>query len=218
MSSSQLIFEIPLRASYKAEDFIISDSNQEAFNYTTAWPNWIDFGLFIFGPKACGKTHLATIWAHKSGAKFIHAMDLPKFEGNPLYLVVEDIQNLTAEGCEKLFHLYNTLHQKKGNLMVTADRPLSELNLPLKDLESRLSRLVSIQINQPDEELMRLYIMKLFSDLQVIVSSNEVNYLAVHLNRDFIDVFKVVRLLNTKSIEQKRKITIPFIKSVLENK
>jgi len=218
MSPSQLIFDISLQAKYNPEDFMVSKSNSEAFDYISAWPNWLDMGVFLFGPKSCGKTHLSHVWAHESKAVFMKVEDLTKMDiaQAPLHIVVEDVQNLTSKSSEALFHLYNYLYQKKGNLIVTSDTPLADLDLPLKDLRSRLSRLVSIQIKAPDESLMRLFIMKLFSDLQVVVSDNEINYLATHLNRDFKDVFHFIKILNDKSIAEKRKITIPFIKLVLE--
>ncbi len=217
MSPSQLIFDISLQAKYNPEDFMVSKSNSEAFDYISAWPNWLDMGVFLFGPKSCGKTHLSHVWVQESNAVLVKAEDLTKIDSAqaPLHIVVEDVQNLTSKSSEALFHLYNYLQQKKGNLIVTSDRPLADLNLPLKDLRSRLSRLVSIQIKAPDESLMRLFIMKLFSDLQVVVSDNEINYLATHLNRDFKDVFHFIKILNDKSIAEKRKITIPFIKLVL---
>ena len=217
MPSSQLIFNISLKTHYNLEDFIVSDSNQEVFDYINSWPNWVDMGVFLFGPKSCGKTHLSHIWARKSKALIIPAADFHKLNisESPLRIVIEDIQNLSSDGFEKLFHLYNHLYQKKGNLIVTSDRPLCDLNLSLQDLKSRLSRLVTVQVKSPDENLMRLYIMKLFSDLQVSVSSNEINYLGMHLSRDFKKVFSFVKKLNDTSLAEKRKITIPFIKIVL---
>lgn len=217
MSPAQLIFNIPHQSHYNAEDFIVSNSNQEAFDYITSWPHWVDVGVFLFGPKSCGKTHLSHVWAKKSKAVLINAADLHgiNVSDSPLQIIVEDIQNLNPEGFEKLFHLYNHLYQKKGNLVVTADRPLSDLDLPLQDLKSRLSRLVAVQIKTPDEILMRLYIMKLFSDFQITVSDVEIKYLSTHLKRNFKEVLYTIKYLNNKSIEEKRKITIPFIKSVL---
>lgn len=217
MSPSQLIFDVSLRAKYNPEDFMVSQSNREAFDYISAWPNWLDMGVFLFGPKSCGKTHLSHVWRDRSQATFIKAKNIGQIKpfDMPPAVVVEDIQDITPEGAENLFHLYNNLYQNKGTLVVTADRPLSDLNLSLQDLRSRLSRLVALQIKTPDESLMRLFIMKLFSDLQVVVSDNEINYLATHLNRDFKDVFHFIKILNDKSIAEKRKITIPFIKMVL---
>ncbi len=220
MSPSQLIFDISLQAKYNSEDFMVSKSNNEAFDYISSWPKWVDMGVFLYGPAACGKTHLAHVWAYENQAVFIKAADLPTIDvaQTPLYIVVEDIQKLTPKSSESLFHLYNYLYQKKGNLIVTSDTPLANLTLSLKDLKSRLSRLVSLQMKSPDEDLMRLFIMKLFSDLQVTVLDNEINYLASHLNRDFKYVFHFIKTLNNRSIAEKRKITIPFIKLVLGDK
>tara|TARA_R110002050_G_scaffold294841_2_gene453079 strand:- start:11056 stop:11715 length:660 start_codon:yes stop_codon:yes gene_type:complete len=217
MSPSQLIFDISLQTRYNPEDFMVSKSNNEAFDYISSWPKWVDMGVFLYGPATCGKTHLAHVWAYESQAVFIKAEDLPRIDvaQTPLHIVVEDIQKLTPKSSESLFHLYNYLYQKKGNLIVTSDTPLANLTLSLKDLKSRLSRLVSLQMKSPDEDLMRLFIMKLFSDLQVTVLDNEINYLTTHLNRDFKYVFHFIKTLNNRSIAEKRKITIPFIKLVL---
>lgn len=76
---TQLSFNFPRSNDYSFENFIVFDSNNEAFNYllgdvlnadeekTTA------LGLIIFlrGEQKSGKTHLAQLWKQKNNAKIL---------------------------------------------------------------------------------------------------------------------------------------------------
>ena len=58
--TDQLIFKFPANKIYKREDFYVSPSNQEAYDFVNNWPRWIKRIVNIFGPQGCGKTHIAS--------------------------------------------------------------------------------------------------------------------------------------------------------------
>ena len=59
--SNQLILKFPSHQAYKKEDFYVSPSNQEAYDFINSWPKWLKRIVNIFGPSGSGKSHLASI-------------------------------------------------------------------------------------------------------------------------------------------------------------
>ena len=62
----QLILKFPSQQVYKKEDFYISPSNSEAYDFINGWPKWLKRNVNIFGPSGSGKTHLVSILFLKS--------------------------------------------------------------------------------------------------------------------------------------------------------
>ena len=54
--NDQLILKFPTHQAYKKEDFYVSPSNQEAYDFINSWPKWIKRIINIFGPSGSGKS------------------------------------------------------------------------------------------------------------------------------------------------------------------
>ncbi len=114
----QLALDFPHRPSLGREDFLVSPCNRDAVALTEQWPNWPYFSLCLYGPKGCGKTHLANVFANLVANRtnfpyripFVRAEQLNIEKSHELFeqnrcLVIEDLQKLRDE--EALFNLYN---------------------------------------------------------------------------------------------------------------
>ena len=64
--TDQLILKFPTNKIYFKEDFFVSSSNQEAYDFVDGWPKWIKRTVNIHGPEGSGKTHLASILKNKA--------------------------------------------------------------------------------------------------------------------------------------------------------
>lgn len=69
--AEQLGLDLPSVAALGREDFLVAPSNALAMAMIDAWPNWQGGKLVLSGPEGAGKTHLAHVWAQRSGAKLI---------------------------------------------------------------------------------------------------------------------------------------------------
>ena len=63
--AEQNIFDFSLKPYMGSDNFVVSNCNEAAFKAVENWPNWLYFALCLYGPKGCGKSHLATLFAHK---------------------------------------------------------------------------------------------------------------------------------------------------------
>src|SRR5689334_3934903 len=69
----QLALDLPVAPRFGSEDFLVSPSNEGAYARIEAWPDWPDRVLVLTGPPGSGKSHLAAIFAERSGALTVPA-------------------------------------------------------------------------------------------------------------------------------------------------
>ena len=68
-----------------------------------------------------------------------------------------------------------------------------------------------------DDELMRILIFKQFSNMSILVKDDVINYLFKVLPREFPKILSVIKVINQKALEKKKRITVPFIKHIFES-
>lgn len=226
LNIKQLALEFPHRPSLGREDFLISPCNQEAVNAVEQWPNWPYFALCIYGPVGCGKTHLANVFANQVSnlthfpykIPFIRAKQLSLEKGRELFednhcLVVENLEELKDE--EALFHLYNMYRDEGGNILFTSEKAPARLNFKLPDLRSRMNIVPTVEIKEPDDDLLSALLIKLFVDRQIMPSPEIINYMLANMSRSFEFARKLVAEVDNISLERKRAISIPIAKEAL---
>ena len=99
--ADQLILKFPSKNAYLKEDFYVSSSNQEAYDFVNSWPKWIKRVVNIFGPSGSGKTHLASMLKNKSSNLVIKSKEVNekiffKYKTKEI-LVVENFENNIPE-------------------------------------------------------------------------------------------------------------------------
>jgi len=193
---------------FAESDFVVSNANRAAFSWIKKWPEWPGNALLLHGPESSGKTHLAHIWAARSGAEF--------FNNNPekKNLIIEDIESF-GENQERLLHILNESREKSGYLLLTASGPAACLLFTLPDLTSRLKALPDVEVHLPDDELLKSVLIKLFSDRQLKIPPAAIDFILSRIDRSFKSAGRIVNEIDTLSSEEKRNITIPLIRKIL---
>lgn len=224
--AQQLPIDFAHKPFYERQDFMVAKSNLEAVKLVDEWPNWSNFAVCLYGHEGSGKTHLAHIFIDnvykKTGIHYkipiIRAKDIKLetiyrlFEENKC-LVVEELDEKINE--EALFHLYNLYRNEGGFILFTALKPPARMKFKLADLQSRLNSIPAVEIKEPDSDLLSAVIVKLFSDRQVNVSPDIVNYIINNAQRSFAYIKKLISEIDNISISKKRAISIPIIKEAI---
>lgn len=199
---------------FALKNFLIIDNNSELFFY-------------LFGNKQAGKTHLLQACCSKLLENNIQAMymnindllDINYLNGleNLSLLCLDNINNINNILLEeKIFYLFNSLRSKQHKLIVAADCAPSNLSLKLPDLKSRMSWGITYCLHGlTDQEKILALIMRAE---QIGLHLNEVvaNYLFARVSRNTEELFKILEKLDRASLAAKRKLTIPFVKEVLQ--
>lgn len=215
---SQLAFTLPHRPASGRQDFLVAPCNEAALRWVDAWPDWPAPALVLAGPAASGKSHLAAVWRALSGAAALSADALgapDRAFGGARAAVLEDLApgGFDEEG---LLHLYNLTREAGGHLLITADRPPARWAIGLADLRSRLHAAPVAEIGPPDETLLSALLVKQLADRQIAPAAEAVRYLVPRMPRSFAGVAALVAALDEASLAQKRAITLPLARSVLE--
>ena len=129
---------------------------------------------------------------------------------------MEDIDRNPNE--RNLFHLYNIAKDYRKFILFTSAVSPKELKIKLPDLRSRIMSCPISIIKNVDNEILELILFKQLSDRQINVSPEVINYILLRIDRSLAAIRELVGIIDAKSLEQKRNITIPFIKNILGNK
>ena len=117
---------------------------------------------------------------------------------------------------ELLFHLYNHISANGGYVLLTTKSDPTDERVTLPDLRSRLISMPEIGIDAPDDMLLQMLLTKELSDRQLRVPPAVVNYIMCRIERSFSAIYMFVSRLDRASMEEKRNITVPFVKSILD--
>ncbi len=210
-------------------DFFVSEKNELAYKIIESWPNWSNRFVYIYGPDKCGKSQICSIWRKLSKCilinkdnfleKLNHLNDIEYIQSKNWVIddvdyIVEFNNNLYQEKILNLINIVKT--SKVSHMLMTAKTPPKLLKSSLKDLISRLSSSIVIEMNDPDEGLIKKIIEKYLSDRNIYISDEELNYLICRIERSYKSAIKVAKLVDEKSLQNKRKINKLFLKTIID--
>ncbi len=218
--SRQLTFDIPHQTAFKREDFYISTSNKVAFALIDDVLESDDRRLAISGPRGCGKTHLAHIWATKFNARIIQAHDIADYDIPNISLqaiAVENVPQIATDmdAQRNLFHLHNLTFEFGQRLLVTGQESIKRWGLSLPDLQSRIESFPSATLEEPDDLLLSAILGKLFHDRQIIPKMDVIPYLVTHMERSINAARQIVKDIDHASLAQRRNVTRSLARDVL---
>ncbi len=214
----QLAFVLPHEESLTRDNFLEGPANEAALALVEAWPEWPGRTIWLAGPEGAGKSHLAAIWAERSGARVTAAHAL-KPANVPAALatgalVVEDLRAGDVDE-RALFHLLNLAREEAAFVLITARELPTSFEIELQDLRSRLRALPVVSVLAPDDQLFRALIVKLCADRQLTVDETVVGYLANRIERSYAAARDTVALLDREALRLGRPVTRSFAAEIL---
>ena len=216
--NDQLILKFPTHRAYKKEDFYVSPSNQEAYDFINNWPKWIKRIINIFGPSGSGKSHLASILKNKTSCLKIDSSEINekiflKFKTKEALI----IENLNEKISEKLlFSLWNIALQDNKYLLITSIKPISSYKFKLTDLISRVKSSLAIGIDLPGDDLISVILAKNFSDKQIKVEKKHIDYIVKRIDRSYEKISQFILTLDKYSLKKGSPFSLKLIKEVLK--
>ena len=212
---------------YSRDDFMVSSCNLQAIRAIDSWPEWSFFSYVLYGPKGCGKSHLAHIFAEHVtriyykpiAVKIINAREITTHKVSSLhkespFLVVEDLSPKANN--EALFHLFNLYQNEGGHILFTSENAPARMHFTLPDLQSRLNIIPSIAISEPDDQMLTALIVKLLNDRQLMVTQDILNYIIQNMQRSFSFAIKLVEEIDFISLAKKRAVSTAIVKEAIE--
>jgi chromosomal replication initiation ATPase DnaA len=214
-TARQLSLDLPdAPPRYDRSSYMHSDSNNAAWRAGETWLASEEPALVVCGPPGAGKSHFAHALLENEKFKSVPAEQFDAGTGNEDFLIIDDMPS--ADPREFISAMEGAIADGCRLLLAGAGHP-SEWSLGLKDLKTRLEAATRAVLADPDEMLIRGVIAKGFRDRQLSVSPAVVEYAAPRLPRTFAAAHGFVALADRLALEEKRKITTPFVQNILAN-
>jgi chromosomal replication initiation ATPase DnaA len=210
LRSLQLVLALPHAESFAREDFVAGASNCAALELIDRWPDWPGYIVAVIGEEGAGKSHLATIWGERAGARFLSGRllgetDLPAALSTGA-LVVEDLAPEQLDDVA-LFHLLNLAREQRAYVLLTARTLPASWPIALPDLASRLRAVPVVPVAPPDDGLLRALMVKLAADRQLELDDALLSYLTTRVERSFAGVRTAISRLDREAMRQHRPVT-----------
>ena len=214
----QFVLSLPHAPSFAREDFLAAPSNAAALALVESWPDWPAPLMLLNGPAGAGKSHLAAIFAARTGGVLIEGAHLsaldPEAATSAPALALDDSEaGLAAE--TTFFHLLNFARTRGVAMLMTAKAAPSLWGVKTPDLLSRLRLAPIVEITAPEPPLIEAALTKMFADRQLSVEPSLVAYVARRLDRSLGAARDLVEALDAEALAQRRKVTRAMASALL---
>ena len=215
----QLPLELPHRPALDRGDFLVSRANRAAIDIIDRWPDWETNNVVLIGPPGSGKSHLVAIWAARVGAPVIAARHLPETPPDAFPtargLAIESIDDPEIDE-KALFHVLNMAREHDVSLLMTSRMALTAWSPRLTDLASRLRAATPVELDEPDDDLLKSVLVKLFADRQLVVTAGLISYIVVRMERSLDAANRIVAEIDRRTLAEKRPVTRALAAAVLD--
>jgi DnaA family protein len=226
-SPEQLALRLRPRSGATFANFVVAQSSAATLHALHDWLRRTDSGVFLlFGAPGSGRSHLLQAACAERTALYVPLAELQNADPAALLegleavelVALDDIETvlLDARWCEQLFHLFNRLGETGGKMLVSATQAAATLPCVLPDLHSRLGWGGSFRL-QPLEDDDRRHALKLLARERGFDLSDDVlTYMFARVSRDLDALTALLERLDTLSLAEQRRITIPFVRRLID--
>ena len=198
-AADQMRFPLLKDPAPTAGAFVRGDSNRRAAEVLDAWPNGPEHILALVGPVGSGKSHLAGLWAERTGAvgfsgAEVARADMPDLEGRPILLDDADQADDAT-----LFHLMNLAQAPGGALLMVSCEPPARWACDLPDLRSRLDAVRALRIEAPDDAVLAGALRRFFDERAITPGDDLIDYLVLRIERSIPAAHAIVARLDAEA-------------------
>ncbi len=238
MSSSvpkQLSLGVSLRDDATFDNFFVSgDANTLALNALQDLAAKIASGsgqelVVIWGARAAGLSHLLQAVCHAVGpevaVQYLPMADVRGYAAEELCDGLEHMDLVCLDGIEHvcgnrqweqaIFHLYNRLKDGGKSLLLASHTSPPSLPVLLADLKSRIlgCTIYHIESLSDESKIQALSMRAAARGMQL--PEDVANYILKRSARDMVGLFAILDQLDDASLQEQRRLTIPFVKETL---
>ncbi|MGH8176348.1 MAG: DnaA regulatory inactivator Hda [Steroidobacter sp.] len=188
--------------------------------------------VWLSGPNGVGKTHLLQALCARAGQNGEIAAYLPMDDASNLgadlltgygefsLVCVDDVQGVAGrhDWERALFRLHQELDERGGRLVASGPAPPAALGFKLRDLASRLNGGLVMTL-QPLDEQEQLEALRLRAQQRgVELPDDAAQFLIRRLPRNMASLCAFLDELDEASLAAQRRLTVPFVRDVMERK
>ncbi len=223
----QLALSIGVKAEQTFDAFHVSAENSVAVATIQAMvqARSDESQILLWGENGVGKTHLLTAACHAAseigsritylaGDNLNDADALVGVEDSDL-VCLDDLQYLANQSQESLFHALNRCRESDTRLLMSINCLLEDSAFTLADLITRLHWGPEFHVQPLRDDVLHDALEQLLMARDLTWNDDVVPYMLKRYPRDITQLRCCVMRLDEASLQAKRRITIPFLKTVL---
>ncbi len=225
----QMALDIGLAPVSTLSNFVAA-GNEAALEHLRLWagnPMRSPVPTFLWGEGGSGKSHLLravreALRDHGSRVGWIDATTLHPGEYDEHWdaVLFDDCQLYTAEQQAAAFNWFvnaqSPAHGPARWVLAAADRPPADLQLR-EDLRTRLGWGHVFQLHALGETERRAVLRRAADERGVFLGDEVMDFMLTRFSRDLSSLMMLLDQLDAYALRTQRAITIPLIKSMLEN-
>jgi len=218
-TTRQLALELEHVPAQGEADFLVGDGNALAHGRIMAFPQWSEPVTLLVGPAKSGKSHLARIFADRSGARFagVNELEALATQGGRDPLIVEDVDQLGYDEVG-LFHLLNQSLREQRPILMTARDEIANWSLSTDDVRSRVRRATAFTLELTDDIQLSQMLVKLFRDRQVTVDPKIIFYLVARMERSSEEAVLLADLMDRLALAKGSAVTRAIAAEALDRR
>ena len=188
--------------------------------------------IWLAGLEGFGKTHLLHAFLNSHEHENKKVLYLPMSESQDFtpdildnlaqydLVAIDDIENIIGDMTweEQLLKFYEDSYSTRNKILITANDTPKGLNFLLPDLSSRFNLALIERLRPMNEDEIIKAILIHSKARGFDLPEDSAKYLINRVPRDVSVLVDMIKLLDYESLSMQRKLTIPFIKTVLNIK
>ena len=223
---SQLALPLQL-ADHAVFASFLADGNETAVAMLRELAAGGERGCWLWGASSTGKTHLLQAACAQAGDQSVYvplgqfgAADPAILDGlsNRGLVCLDDIDVVAGEPAweHALFVLYNQVIEAGSRLIIAAQLAPRASSFRLPDLKSRLTALPAFQLQPLDDDATRRALQLRAGHRGLDLPDDTAQFLLSRSRRDMASLYTLLDKLDVEALRAQRRLTIPFVKRVLE--
>ena len=227
----QLTLRLTPQEIFRIDNFIFENDELASVVDVFCRESKPDF-LYLWGELGVGKTHLTLAVAEQLQQRghqvsYINLQELldtatPEILSSLFQtdvVCLDDLQAISGEAAweEALFHCFNRLCEHEHKLLICADQNPAQLAIQLPDLRSRLATGLIYQLPSMTDVLKQQALISHAQSRGLILPEEVAQYLLRHYSRDMPSLMLVLQRLDKASLQAQRRLTIPFVREVIQH-
>ncbi len=169
--------------------------------------NSLQVGFFCFAEMVSAKPDLASV---KELFNHLSAYDVLLIDNLDSMMIGDEAQE------QLVFNLFNAVRDLNKSLLISAKTHPDALTCHLNDLRSRLKSGLVIRLDDYQDQAKVEIITKRAHLLGLQFNEEVASYIIKRSSRNMKDLMSILSILDKSSLAEQRKLTIPFIKKVLQ--
>ena len=228
------------------DEFIIAPYNR--FAHTAAQAIIEKFGtlynpFYVYGPTGVGKTHLLQAVGNKVRSvnpsinvfytttesfmeNYITAIKKDRMKEfrtayqNHRLFIIDDVHflNKSDSTLVEVFHLFNALINKNAQIVLSSDKPPSELEGVEDRIRTRMNSGVVIDIEKPQHEDMRIVCTEKALKMGLDLSPEAITYIIENISQNIREINGALKSIHLHVLNSKgRKVDLSDVKKYIRN-